>query len=242
MDHGGGHHSMPMPDMPGHGGHGGTDMPCTMSMVFNADPVGVCLVFERLQIRSVSQVVPWMLFIVLVSIACEYCRLTLQTFDRQLRSQYRGGAFSQPSIPALPSTSHGSASLGGTSSQSPRVGLGLNTPGGRTVGMGALLGAGGGGGAARGRGGDGSEDAILLERGRLWGTVRLPWSVQTRRSLFYVAHVALSFYVMLLVMSYNLQIIGAILVGAFVGHFAFQRNFDLGGDDGDVASKGMQCH
>ncbi|GAA5932402.1 copper transporter family protein [Sporobolomyces koalae] len=203
MDHGG-HH---MPGMPSH------DMPCSMNMVFNANPIGVCLVFERLQIRSVDQVLPYLLLVTLLSILCEYIRVSVQSFDRQLRSQYRGGAF-QSSIPALPSTSAG---------QTPRVGLGLGTPGGRRVGVVP----------------DSSEES-LIGRGRYFGTVRLPWSIQTRRSFFYVAHVALTFYIMLLVMSYNLQIIAAILLGAFVGHFSFQRHFDLGSDEAEA--KGLACH
>ncbi|GAA5853176.1 hypothetical protein JCM5353_001687 [Sporobolomyces roseus] len=206
MDHGD-HH------MPSHG------MPCTMNMVFNYDPIGVCLVFERLQIKSAGEVVPYLLLIVMISVLCEYLRLSLQSLDRQLRSQFRGGAFSQPNpLPNQPSSAVGTT---------PRVGLGLNTPGGRRVGMAT----------------DGTEETLIGRGGRYYGTVkcsRLPWSIQTRRSLYYVAHVALTFYIMLLVMSYNLQIIASILIGAFVGHFSFQRNLDLGGDDTD--GKGINCH
>ncbi|GAA5950085.1 hypothetical protein JCM3765_004190 [Sporobolomyces pararoseus] len=218
MDHGG--HHMPMPDMPHHG------LPCSMNMVFNTDPIGICLVFESLQIKSVGEVVPYLLLVAVISIFCEWIRLSIQSFDRQLRSQYRGGAF-QPSqsIPPHPSSSS-NASIGNT----PRVGLGLNTPGGRRVGMST----------------DGTEETLINSRGgRAFGTVgsrRLPWSIQTRRSLFYVIHVALTFYIMLLVMSYNLQIIASILIGAFVGHFTFQRSFDLGGGGDDMEGKGINCH
>ncbi|GAA6017911.1 hypothetical protein JCM11491_001212 [Sporobolomyces phaffii] len=213
MDHGG--HNMP--GMPSHG------LPCSMNMVFNADPVGVCLVFESLQIRTASQVLPYLLLVTVISIFCEWVRLSLQSFDRQLRSQYRGGAFQPSTIPPHPSSSSGMPASG---ISTPRVGLGLNTPGGRRVGMST----------------DGTEETLIGRGARTFGTVRLPWSIQTRRSLFYVVHVALTFYIMLLVMSYNLQIIASILIGAFVGHFTFQRNFDLGGGADELESKGINCH
>ncbi|GAA5860902.1 hypothetical protein JCM1840_002001 [Sporobolomyces johnsonii] len=215
MDHGGMDHG-------GHGGHmpdSPHSMPCKMSMLWNTDPMGACLVFPSLQITGQASLVGYLLFIAGISILCEYLRLTLASFDRQLRSQLRGGAFGPPSA----STS--AASGTGTS---PRlgVGLGVGTPGGRrATGF-----------------GDGSDEALLTGRGRFWGIMRLPWSVQMRRSLGYVAHVALTFYIMLLVMSYNAQIIGAILIGAFVGHFTFQRNFDLGPGAGEEDGKGLACH
>ncbi|GAA5848495.1 hypothetical protein JCM3766R1_005667 [Sporobolomyces carnicolor] len=221
MDHGG--HDMPMPDIPHHG------LACSMNMVFNSNPVGVCLVFESLQIRSVAQVVPYLVLVTFISILCEWVRLSLQSFDRQLRSQYRGGAF-QPnsSITGAPSSS-AAPGLGAVTTPRGGVGLGLNTPGGRRVGMAT----------------DGTEETLFARGGgpsRTFGTVRLPWSLQIRRSLYYVVHVALTFYIMLLVMSYNLQIIVSILFGAFVGHFTFQRNFDLGGGGDELDGKGINCH
>ncbi|GAA5929049.1 hypothetical protein JCM1841_005619 [Sporobolomyces salmonicolor] len=215
MDHGGMDHG-------GHGGHmpdSSHSMPCKMSMLWNTDPMGVCLVFPSLQITGQASLVGYLLFIAGISILCEYLRLILASFDRQLRSQLRGGAFNPPSA----STS--AASGTGTS---PRLGMGLGvgTPGGRRVtGF-----------------GDGSDEALLAGRGRFWAVMLLPWSLQMRRSLGYVAHVALTFYIMLLVMSYNAQIISAILIGAFVGHLTFQRNFDLGVGATDEDGKGLACH
>lgn len=192
MDHGGGggHHSMPMP-----GSRSGS-MPCTvkfliifpillnphhfnsklilhphtiltqMNMSFNSNPIGICLVFPSLQIKSTSQLVPYLLLIVGVSILCEYCRLYGQSFDRQLKSQLRGGGFSNNQ------TNQNIAGGGGVNvnqGTTPRlggsVGLGLNTPGGRNVGM-----------SSRGGdvliGGMGSEESTLIGRGgaRFFGT------------------------------------------------------------------------
>ncbi|BGP19203.1 hypothetical protein JCM10213_002102 [Rhodosporidiobolus nylandii] len=210
MDHGG--HSMP--DMP-------HEMPCKMAMVWNTDPVGHCLVFPSLQIGSQQTVIFWLLFIIAVSVLCEWLRLSLAAFDRQLRSNLRGGAAS-----AL-------TGIGRSASPSRAA-----TPNGlrRPSGFGGTLQA------------EGSEEALLgaagrAGSGRYWGVIRLPWFLQFRRSLGYAAHIALTFWIMLLVMSYNAQIIGAIILGAFLGHFIFQRHIDLGAsfDDGELG-KGLQCH
>ncbi|BGP72981.1 copper transpport protein [Rhodotorula toruloides] len=215
MDHGGMDHG-------GHAGHG--DMPsdsphamaCKMSMLWNTDPVGHCLVFPSLQITQ-SSVVPYLAAIVLLSMLCEYLRLSLSSFDRALRSNLRGGAYPPPSRIDGASTPRLGTPAGGLRRTSA---LGLPTD----LSEEALL-----GGGAHG------------SRARYWGVVRLPWTVQLRRSLHYVAHISLSFYIMLLVMSYNAQIIFSIILGAFLGHFIFQRSIDLGAS-GEDEPKGLQCH
>ena len=70
-----------------------------------------------------------------------------------------------------------------------------------------------------------------------WGQIAVPRSLQLTRSLFYVSNVTLSFFLMLVVMTYNAQIILAVLAGAFVGHFVFHREISFGQPD-----KGMACH
>ncbi|CAH7690835.1 Ctr copper transporter family-domain-containing protein [Phakopsora pachyrhizi] len=70
-----------------------------------------------------------------------------------------------------------------------------------------------------------------------WGKVCVPRDIQLTRSLFYVTNVAISFFLMLVVMTYNAQIIAAVLAGAFVGHFLFHRELTF--EDSD---KGMACH
>ncbi|GAA5853691.1 hypothetical protein JCM8547_007414 [Rhodosporidiobolus lusitaniae] len=216
MDHGdhSGHGGMEH-DMPGMG-HA---VPCKMSMVANSDPYGVCLVFPALQIGQTGlSLLFWLSFVTLVSIFCEYLRLSLSTFDRALRSNLRGGLG--------PSPSYSQPSSSGT--PRPRSPVGRR-PSAFTDGEEALLGGGRGG---AGPGGQGA---------RYWGVVRLPWLVQARRSAGYAVHVALTFYIMLLVMSYNAQIIGAVILGAFLGHFLFQRRIDLDAPD-ELDGKGLACH
>lgn len=81
-----------------------------MSMIWNTDPVGHCLVFPSLQITKstvafylvASELVrischrtqlaePPLLAVVLLGVAAEWLRLSLTTFDRNLRSNLRGG-------------------------------------------------------------------------------------------------------------------------------------------------------
>ncbi|GAA5964020.1 hypothetical protein JCM8115_000872 [Rhodotorula mucilaginosa] len=218
MDHGGMDHG-------GHSGHGGgmDPMACKMSMIWNTDPVGHCLVFPSLQITK-STVVFYLVAIVLLGVAAEWLRLSLTTFDRNLRSNLRGG---------------GSNPLGGGGGSS-TPGLGgnglsrANTPAAlrRPSGFGATDNAG--------------EEALLggggNKSGRYWGVVRLPWLLQLRRSLGYVLMVALGYYLHLLVMTYNAQIIMAVLSGIFLGHFIFHRHVDLSAYEGAEEGKGLQCH
>jgi len=77
--------------------------------------------------------------------------------------------------------------------------------------------------------------------GKRWGAVRLPCELQAKRSAWYSANMALSFYLMLVVMSYNAWLIGAMLFGAGFGHFVFTRQFDL--DSVGVEDEGKAiCH
>ncbi|GAA5864395.1 hypothetical protein JCM3774_002777 [Rhodotorula dairenensis] len=224
MDHGGMDHGRHAD----HGGGGGGSMEpmaCKMSMIWNTDPVGHCLVFPSLQITR-STVVLYLAAIVFLGIAAEYLRLSLTTFDRNLRSNLRGGG----------SNALGAAAAGGAS-----------TP---------VLGAGSGGGVSRantpaalrrpsGFGATDNGDEALLggnKSGRYWGVVRLPWILQLRRSAGYTLMVALGYYLHLLVMSYNAQIISAVLLGIFLGHFIFQRHVDLSAGEGFDEGKGLQCH
>ncbi|BGP42620.1 copper transpport protein [Rhodotorula kratochvilovae] len=217
MDHGG--HTGHMPD------HG---MPCKMSMLWHADPRGTCLVFPSLQITSTASLVFYLVLLVLLSMLTEYLRLSLATFDRALRSNLRGGGLA--------------ALAAGGSGDAPTIGGPERRPSRATTPVGLRRGSGFPGAAV-----EGSEEALLGgggagAGGRYWGVVRLPWFVQLRRSAGYTLHVALTFYIMLLVMSYNAQIIGAIILGAFLGHFVFQRHIDLGAVASEDESKGLQCH
>ncbi|ORY84659.1 Ctr copper transporter family-domain-containing protein [Leucosporidium creatinivorum] len=202
MDHSMHGTTMDMGDMP---------MRCKMSMVWNTEPHGICLVFPFLQIqRSTSSLIFWLSFLALLSVFFEWSRLYAGSLDRQLRSTLRGAGGNLAAAGAAVGTS------------TPRSGQARRPSS-------AL--------------GDASEEALLGGRSRqAWGSVRLPVSIQTRRSLLYTLNLAISFYLMLIIMTYNAQCIGAVLFGAFVGHFIFQRNFDLAAGGGEDDGKGLSCH
>lgn len=78
----------------------------------------------------------------------------------------------------------------------------------------------------------------------------IPRSHQMLRSVGYATSVSLSFFLMLLFMTYNAWVIGAVVVGAAFGHYLFQRpgaaddqvdesNLDMDDDDD---FRGMACH
>ncbi|KAI0675408.1 Ctr copper transporter [Trametes maxima] len=91
-----------------------------------------------------------------------------------------------------------------------------------------------------------SEEAALLTGSLVpkahVGTL-LPFSARFSRAALYGASVFLSFFLMLVFMTYNAYLILATVVGAALGHFVFSSHMDIdavlaGGAD----SKGMACH
>ncbi|KAH9858446.1 Ctr-domain-containing protein [Lenzites betulinus] len=91
-----------------------------------------------------------------------------------------------------------------------------------------------------------SEEAGLLT-GSLVSKARtgtlLPVSARVSRAVLYGASVFLSFFLMLVFMTYNAYLILATVIGASLGHFVFSTHMDIdavlsGGADG----KGMACH
>lgn len=174
-------------------------------MLYNNNPIGICLVFPQLQITGSVSLVFYIVFLILLSTLFEYLRLTLSLTDRSLRSQLRS-----PPLPAA-SSAVGSRTPalggGGGSSQGMRRD-------GSERGEEALLNGGGVGGRR---------------------SVRLPLGIQLRRSVGFTVNAAIAFYLMLIVMTYNGPLILAVLMGTFLGHFLCTREFDLypagGGED-----------
>ncbi|KAI0358558.1 Ctr-domain-containing protein [Trametes cingulata] len=91
-----------------------------------------------------------------------------------------------------------------------------------------------------------SEEAGLLT-GSLVPKARvgtpLPFSARLSRAILYGASVFLSFFLMLVFMTYNAYLILATVVGAALGHYIFSSHMDIdavlaNGVDG----KGMACH
>lgn len=188
-----------------------------MNMLWNTDPIGICLVFPSLQITSTLSLWFYLIVLVLLGMLYEYTRLAALASDRALRLSLRRQQYPPPpssSASHLPSGSISPRGPPGNGSLRPSP---INTAHDAE----SLLGGPGG--------------------GRRWGSVRLPFGLQAKRSLWYTLNLALSFYLMLLVMSYNSYIVAAMLVGGGVGHFVFTRQFDLEGAALEEDGK-MMCH
>ncbi|TFK85538.1 Ctr copper transporter [Polyporus arcularius HHB13444] len=91
-----------------------------------------------------------------------------------------------------------------------------------------------------------SEEAGLLTGSLVvkgYNGTQLPLTARITRASLYGAQVFLSFFLMLVFMTYNAYLILATVVGAALGHFVFSSQMDVdavlaGGGD----SKGMACH
>ncbi|KAI0709546.1 Ctr copper transporter [Cerioporus squamosus] len=91
-----------------------------------------------------------------------------------------------------------------------------------------------------------SEEAGLLTGSLVvkgYKGTQLPLTARITRASLYGAQVFLSFFLMLVFMTYNAYLILATVVGAALGHFIFSAYMDIdavlsGGGD----SKGMACH
>ncbi|KAK0225530.1 copper transporter [Armillaria fumosa] len=92
------------------------------------------------------------------------------------------------------------------------------------------------------RASEAAEDASLLS-GRVLGKpsagVPVPPLHRALRATLYGVTVFLSFFLMLVFMTYNAYLIFAVVVGAVIGHYVFGGELNLGtlGED-----KGMACH
>jgi len=72
------------------------------------------------------------------------------------------------------------------------------------------------------------------------GPVPVPPVARTIRAVLYGLCVFLSFFLMLVFMTYNAYLILAVVLGAAAGHWVFNSHIDLSAAGGDA--KGMACH
>lgn len=85
-------------------------------------------------------------------------------------------------------------------------------------------------------------------KGRSGGTVGsgtvVPPYMRASRAILYGSQVFLSFFLMLVFMTYNAYLIGATVVGAALGHYIFNTHMDVEGvlSGGQASGRGMACH
>ncbi|KAF9568190.1 Ctr-domain-containing protein [Agrocybe pediades] len=107
-------------------------------------------------------------------------------------------------------------------------------------------------GKGRGRAGSTSptEGNDLEETGLLSGHilkpsltgVRVPFAPRVLRAALYGATVFISFFLMLVFMTYNAYLIAATVIGAALGHYIFGSTLNVDAILGDAGGKGMACH
>ncbi|KII92595.1 hypothetical protein PLICRDRAFT_27665 [Plicaturopsis crispa FD-325 SS-3] len=94
-----------------------------------------------------------------------------------------------------------------------------------------------------------AEEASYQEEGLLTGRrvfktaqasgTPVPFGPRVLRAVLYGATVFLSFFLMLVFMTYNAYLILAVVVGAAIGHYVFGARIDV---EGAGDAKGMACH
>ncbi|KAK1222045.1 copper transpport protein [Marasmius sp. AFHP31] len=83
------------------------------------------------------------------------------------------------------------------------------------------------------------EQGLLTGRSPVGPRVAVPPVSRAIRAILYGATVFLSFFLMLVFMTYNAYLILAVVLGAAIGHYIFGATLSPDGSDG---GKGMACH
>ncbi|RXK39101.1 hypothetical protein M231_03606 [Tremella mesenterica] len=71
---------------------------------------------------------------------------------------------------------------------------------------------------------------------------RLPMQARLFRAFLYAMSVTISFWLMLVAMTYNTFLFFSIVVGAFIGHVMYEGEIDIGSLLGGAGAKGLACH
>jgi len=203
-----------------HGSHagGGMGMPmqCSMNMLWNSQISGTCVVFESWQISTGWGMVVSCTAIVLISLFYSSLLHRMKLYDRRTAL-----SIYQASNGALP---------GAHLSPPPPGRLSLH-------GLGEWDRLTGDDGSLTGRESPVSgKDAVRV------GTVKLPRRVRTTRAVLYGVSVGISFFLMLVAMTYNTYLFASIIVGAILGHMLYEDEMDIGAVLSGNTGKGLACH
>ncbi|SJX63456.1 related to CTR2-Protein involved in copper transport [Sporisorium reilianum f. sp. reilianum] len=230
MDHGGmdhgGHGGME------HGGHGGMDhgdmSSCKMNMVWNWDTTGICILTSSWRITTPMSLYVSLTFIAFSALLYEWLRLYIRRLDARLARS------TSPSTPThrrraslLPTSNPGSAS----SSSSGAGGIADR----RSISN------------SKRRSASSSSSSVLgldKQGGRQKWIKPLETSRRTQmwRSALYATSIGMSFVLMLISMTFNAYVIAAIVVGAGLGHYWFNRDLSSTMLAGSADDKGLACH
>ncbi|KZP34496.1 Ctr copper transporter, partial [Athelia psychrophila] len=204
-----------------HGGHGDmptpTPMPrrCSMNMLWNTQIEDTCIVFPGWHIRSSFAFALSFLAIVALGVLYEYLRVVRAGLDRRVAADLRA--------------------------------RGREVKRSRSGGREREMGRGAGSPEA---GGEGDAEEAGLISGRRVGKAAvaigtpIPAPARAQRALLYGVTIFLSFFLMLVFMTYNAYLILAVVLGGAIGHFVFEDSMDVEGVLSGAATegRGMACH
>ncbi|CAD6590795.1 MAG: hypothetical protein TREMPRED_005882, partial [Tremellales sp. Tagirdzhanova-0007] len=74
------------------------------------------------------------------------------------------------------------------------------------------------------------------------GVTTLSFQARIMRAGLYACSVALSYWLMLVAMTYNTFLFGSIILGAFLGHVIYEGSMDVGSVLAGAGTKGLACH
>ncbi|WFD23709.1 copper transpport protein [Malassezia equina] len=180
----------PMSEHQNHMEHGGAGAACTMSMIWNTDTRGMCIVFRSWHVKTENQF--FLSLLVVFALAMVYEMLKLHLHHMEL------------------AIAHTDVAHGRRSRRDDDTGRGRATP--RRVMPLAnddVL-----------EGDCNKRPALLSRIPRVFQT---PARLRLVRSGLYGAQVALSCFLMLIMMTYNGWLLGAIVLGAIVGAYYAQQ-------------------
>ena len=195
MDHAMMHH-----DMAGMDGHAGHDMSmhevhqghgsmdmCRMAMVWNTDTKGICVVFKSWHVRTERQMLVSCMLVCLFSFAYEWLKLTLRRVDEAV--------------------AHTEAVHNGTLLYRGSDDVPTRTRSGPRRVMPLVL--------DDALEGDVSKHSLILRV--MPRTLQTPARLRMVSTVLYGAQVSLSCFLMLVMMTYNAWLLGALVIGAMIG-------------------------
>lgn len=198
---------------------GGMDMSCNMNMVWNYDTTNLCILTSSWRITSPSSLYVSLTLITLAGVLYEFLRLYIRRLDTKLaRTSPSASLHAHRRRASLLPTS-------ATSTSSSASSIGHGTANSRRS-------------ISLTKRDQSSEDKRWIK------PLETSKRIQIWRSTLYATSIAVSFLLMLVGMTFNAYIIGAIVLGAGLGHYLFNR--DLSSTNGYLPGgpddKGLACH
>ncbi|ORY34348.1 Ctr copper transporter family-domain-containing protein [Naematelia encephala] len=191
------------------------DMPmvrCSMNMLWNSQVADTCVVFRSWHISGWVTMSLSCILVALISIFYAYLIHLVRNYDRRI-------AYSLY-VDSRASTSSGSGRRETLIPPIPTGYSAIETGAAKNVGV------------------------YVDQELNLGYLHSLSLSLQHRiaRAGLYALSVAISFWLMLVAMTYNTYLFGSIIIGAFIGHVMYEGDMDVSSVLSPSGAKGLACH